>query len=679
LASHAAFERNLSRIRRRHAGLARALESAGAEDDVRVVDGPRGGRTVSAGGMLLGSAYDPRGEGERLAEKMASEGADLLVAVGFGLGHHLEAFRQRNPCPILVYEPSAARLRAALSTRPIPLLERDDVFVTTELGLLGGMLARRYTPGLCVRVVPHPSALRLAPEAVREAVAHVQNTKNTLDITARTRVKMAAAWAGMTADNLPALLRSPSFGALSGCFRGLPAVVCAAGPSLDRQLPTLRRYADRVVILAIGQVVGALRRAGIEPDLVHVVESQDVSHQLTHAGDTRDLDLVLLPSCHPNLFQLPVRSRFTAYIAANQVGQWIAKAWDEGRWLSSGGTVAQTAVFLAEALGADPVCLIGQDLAFSQGRAYARGSVYDGVGFEDRGDGRYALTGIGRKMNHFGRSLREDGESLRQDLVWVPGWHGGRVPTSPAYAAFRESYRDIGSALKQHGVRLVNCTEGGARIPSLEHAPLAEVLEHHAGEPLPKRERLRAIHDAWTPPDRAVFVRRLTESRAALERLAREATRGRGEAERAPARLRAARSPQRTIDVLQGIARHEKRVRDRLGAVPWIDSFVQPRLHEARALASRADAAEATPQRAVEESLLLFETTEAGVEDALALLERIEAKLEEAYTEPAGGGPVRAEVDDAPTGPRALLRASSGRASSSVTRSSVRKSPPSAS
>lgn len=626
---HAAFDRNLARIRRRHAHLARAIEASDA-DGTEVVEGPRGGRTVSSRGVLLGSAYDARAEGERMAASVAEAGADVLVAVGFGLGHHLEAFRERNPCPIVVYEPSPARLRAALSTRAIPLLEHDDVMVTTDLGLLGGMLSRFYTPGLCLRVFPHPSTLRLEPEAVREAVAQVERTKSALDIMAHTRVAMVATWAQGTADNLPHLVRSPGVARLAGAFRGMPAVICAAGPSLDRQIETLRRYRDRVLIVAIGQALSALRKAGIEPHLVHVVESQDVSHQITHAGDTRDLNLVLVPNAHPALFALPVRSRFTAYLAANQVGQWIGGALGETRWMSSGGTVAQTAVFLAELVGAGPICLIGQDLAFTDGRAYARDSVYGQVGFEVSEGRAYRFTRLGTKTRLFGRDHAEDLHTDHQDLVWVPGWHGGRVPTSPAYASFREGYRDIASALKRVGVCLVNCTEGGARIPAIEHAPFAETLERHAGAPRDVVSEIHRSFDSWEPPGRDAFEGRLARSRRALDEVEGEARAGLRGAEQAPARLRVAKSPQRKIDVLRRIGRYEKRVLARLGAAPWLDALVQPRLYEVAALARRSEAREATPEQAVEESRLLFETTLAGVEEARALFVRIEERLEEA-------------------------------------------------
>ena len=79
---------------------------------------------------------------------MADQPVDILVAVGFGLGHHLAAFRARNPCPVLVYEPRAARLRAALVASPDLLwLEDEDVVLTDDPDKLREEIAARLCAG----------------------------------------------------------------------------------------------------------------------------------------------------------------------------------------------------------------------------------------------------------------------------------------------------------------------------------------------------------------------------------------------------------------------------------------------------------------------------------------------------------------------------------------------------
>lgn len=229
-----------------------------------------------------------------------------------------------------------------------------------------------YATGLCLQVHPHPSLLRLAPDEVREAVGRVAQAKRAVDVSIVTRVQQMAPWATRTMQNAEHLLKTPSASRLFGAFRGVPAVIAAAGPSLDQQLPLLAHSAGRLLVLAIGQSLRSLHRAGVEPDLCHAIESIDVSRQFLDSGDPGSLSLVLLPSVHPRLFEVPARERFVAYPAGNPLACRVAELLGDHDFFLGGATVAQSAVHLAAAMGANPIFLIGQDLAFTGGRVYAR-------------------------------------------------------------------------------------------------------------------------------------------------------------------------------------------------------------------------------------------------------------------------------------------------------------------
>ncbi|MHA7840085.1 MAG: hypothetical protein ACX98W_21695, partial [bacterium] len=93
------FAQNLDLLRQRSPELAAALEAETGEG-VELGIGPSGVPTITESGLLLASAYAPETEGLRMAEEMDRTDPDLMIALGFGLGHHLEAFRARNRCPL---------------------------------------------------------------------------------------------------------------------------------------------------------------------------------------------------------------------------------------------------------------------------------------------------------------------------------------------------------------------------------------------------------------------------------------------------------------------------------------------------------------------------------------------------------------------------------------------------
>jgi hypothetical protein len=650
LESRAVFERNLELLRRSDPELAAALASADP-GGTEVVEGPRGARSVACDGVLLGSAYDPEGEGQRMAEEMARQPADLVVAIGFGLGYHLAAYRERNACPVLVYEPSLGRLRAALSAAsPKSLLGSEDVRFATRLDQLLDLVCEHYATGLCLQVHPHPSLLRLAPEEVREAVGRVAQAKRAVDVNTVTRVQQMGPWAARTMQNADHLLTTPSFSRLFGAFRGVPAVIAAAGPSLDQQLPLLARSAGRLLVFAIGQSLRALRKAGIEPDLCHAIESIDVSRQILDSGDPRSLSLVLLPSVHPRLFEIPARERFVAYPSPNTLACWVAEVLGDRAFYPGGATVAQSAVHLAAAAGANPILLIGQDLAFTGGRVYARDSAYDFMGIRQTGPDRYVLTQCDEKYRLLGSDGRER-ETQELELVWVEGWDGKPVPTSVAYASFIEGYRLIGEALAASGVRLLNCTEGGARIRGLEHRSLAEALAELPDRPVAAREVVRRAHEEGLRAPTPSFAAPLRRARRGLDRAERDGRLGLARIARALRALRSPTSRGRKLQALRQLAHCERRVRRDLEDISFLDVFVQGAIHRSLALVRRSGTETPEPEQALQESRVLFEGVVAGIDQARELLDGFERRIaaRSEASEPAEGGAL--EVPAAPPAP----------------------------
>ncbi|MEB2344424.1 MAG: DUF115 domain-containing protein [Deltaproteobacteria bacterium] len=624
MASPRDFERNLARLRRAHPALAAAVAAADSAA-IAAVQGPTGATTLVEGGRQIASAYDPAGEGAAQAEVLAASPVDLLVAVGFGLGYHLETFLARRPAArVLVHEPSPARLRAALALRgELPWLSDPALAFAADPDELARAFAQRYVAGLAVRVFLHPSLQALAPDAARAALGRVADTKRSADLVAGTRIAMMETWAALAIENAPALAATPSAAVLFDAFAGVPAVVAAAGPSLDRQLETLAQARKQVLLIAIGQALPALRRAGIEPDLVHVVESKDVSGQLVDGGPAESLALVVPPSVHPRVFATPVRARFVGYPEPNGLACWLARGFGERRWLPGGATVAQSAVHLAAHLGADPILLVGQDLAFTDGRVYARGSAYDMVSLRTLGGGRYAFAGLAEKKSMLGLAPPSEGAS--DELLQVAGWNGGHVATSRTYAAFLEHYRAIGAFWAARGVRIVNCTEGGARIPGLAHRALAEVLGELPAQTVDVGAIDRAHAIASRPPV-AAFAERVAAGRRALGAIERAARMGARAAAEAPRALRQASGLRRRAELLRTIGRAERDVRRALDALPWLDDLTELDRHRNELATRRADATPAA-EGAAAEAARLFAATLTAAQRARALLDRLEQQL----------------------------------------------------
>lgn len=626
------FEKNLVAIRKRSEGLAERLEAASSETIEEVV-GPRGARVLRDRGVLLGSAYDPAREADRLADKMGEEACDIMIAVGFGLGLQFELYCERFPGTLIIYEPSLPRLRAALERVSIVNLyaKERDLYIATDPETLTNLINARYVPGLRLRVFPHPAVVRLDPKGVADIVERTRQVKDANDTKILTSIEQLMPWAWIAARNGRRIAESPPLGAIADAFKGRPAVVAAAGPSLDKQLPLLRELQDRVLIIAIGQTAKALRQAGIEPHLTHVLESSDVSRQLIDAGDTTQLCVALSPDCHPAIFDVPTRARFVAPANASPMASWLLDATGEKGLTMGGGTVAQGAVGIAVALGAHPILLIGQDLAFTDGRVYASGTAYDFVEVEvaENDDCRFTNMKQKAELESKDADTVNDLSPNKGRVIWVDGWHEGeRVQTWRAYSSFLEQYRDIGRLLAGAGIDLVNCTEGGARIPGLAHRRFAEVLDEVATERFDAREILLAAHDGRAPKRVEDYADALRKSRRILDQIEEAARKALKFTDKTDERLRDAKNDQQRVEILRGLARHEKRIKRHLARVPWLDALVQPEIYNTIAAVRRTERLDPSIEDLADESAYLFRAARNGVSRARSWFDEFEASFE---------------------------------------------------
>ena len=640
MASQELFERNLRHLGKRSPWVVdrlRATSRAGIEE----VEGPRGARVLSDGGQLLASAYDPDREAEKLASQLAEHSADVVVAVGFGLGLHFAKFKVRNAAKLVIYEPCAARLRAALELSSLHAFfsKYDDVFLTQDLDDLAMVVEGLYLPGLSIRLVPHPAVMRIDPEGVQRGAERVRRVKEAGDTKGATSVEQMIPWSQIVAQNGERVASSASFFELEDAFEGCTAVVVAAGPSLDQHIELLRERASEVLIIAIGQTAKTLQMAGIRPDLVHVLESRNVSHQLTDGGDSESLDVVLFPDCHPEIFDVPTRNRFVATSKLSPMGNWIAEVRGDKRFVIGGGTVAQSAVGLAWMLGARRILLIGQDLAFSNGRVYAKNSAYDFVGFNLSDSGRISWSAQKAKVALLGdRPLEEvDDRHDGGEVVWVDAWHEGeRVQTWRSYASFIEHYREIGVYLKSQGVEVINCTEGGARIPSLRHIPFREALDEGDGEPVEAAQVISEVAASARRLEIGDFKDAMEAAARRLREVEREAKKGLKVVRELDRRISQDTDGEGCFSMLRALAKREKRLKNLLGRIQWFDVLVQPEIYASMALTAKSDRAKPDLEDLVHESRLLFEGALRGIERARLWFEAFEASFTESPTQPAG-------------------------------------------
>jgi hypothetical protein len=260
-----------------------ALEAAATDLRVDVSQGYATGTVMTPDGRRIAvhASVDPVASAEALVER--SGPVPLLVVIGFGFGYLLDALERRgSQTKVLAVEPVPAIARAMLSRRDVrewisggrlALLVGPTFPDATEAWRLFG---RDVTtpPVLVTPVVEQafPSDTAQARAAVARIVAGVKAN-------AVARRRFAGRYLLNTLQNLPAIADEGDASALLNLFPQTPAVIVAAGPSLDSTLPGIRACQGRALIIAVDTAVRPLLAAGIQPHVAVSVDPSDINAQ----------------------------------------------------------------------------------------------------------------------------------------------------------------------------------------------------------------------------------------------------------------------------------------------------------------------------------------------------------------------------------------------------------------
>lgn len=249
-------------------------------------------------------------------------------------------------------------------------------------------------------------------------------------------------------------------------WRNRPAFVVGAGPSLDGNGHLLRQCQQYGPIVTVNTALDACLHHGVVPDVVVCVEAADLTHHFDRLGGWRVLGanptIVLDVTTHPAHWALFPEALAIAHHEPNLIPYVLSAG---GAPLNYAGSVSCAAASLSILWGASPLVLIGQDMAFTNGRMYAQGTPRSDMRVEVRGG-----------MCHFtGSSIERHPAQVR----YRKGWGGGPdVASEHLHEAVAGWFGKVAHA---YGDRIINATEGGASIPGSLEVPLAAVVGELAG------------------------------------------------------------------------------------------------------------------------------------------------------------------------------------------------------
>lgn len=171
------------------------------------------------------------------------------------------------------------------------------------------------------------------------------------------------------AKQIPASL----FGAsLKNTCQNIPAIICGAGPSLDKQIPMLMQAQERALIFGSGSAVCALETQGIQPHFGAAFDPDPpFSRFLAQTGYET-----------PYFYQARISSRQLAFLHAQKLWMPDSDNYPLEKWIyqelglsyqlmDSGWTSANFCAMIAADLGCSPIICVGMDFCCPRHQVYA--------------------------------------------------------------------------------------------------------------------------------------------------------------------------------------------------------------------------------------------------------------------------------------------------------------------
>lgn len=359
----------------------RALEHAVGDRRVDVSNGHAAGTVLTGDGRraVVHASTDPVAAAEALLDRCGP--VPLLVVIGFGFGYLLDALERRGAATkILAVEPVPAIARAMLSRR-----DCRDWLTSGRLALLVGpafpdaMEAWKLfgrdaaTPPVLVT----PLVEREFPTETADARAAVARIVAGVKANAVARRKFAGRYLLNTLRNLPLLAEEGDASALFNLFERVPAIVVAAGPSLDATLPGIKAAQGRALIITVDTAIRPLLAAGIQPHLAVAVDPSDINAQHLTGLPPTNIPLVGEGSLDPSVLPEFHGRTFTFRVSDHQPWPWLRSVGLDRGGLQAWGSVLTTAFDLAIKVGCDPIVFAGADLAYTRGLQYCRNTAYE--------------------------------------------------------------------------------------------------------------------------------------------------------------------------------------------------------------------------------------------------------------------------------------------------------------
>jgi len=488
------LEANLENIRRYNPVLADKILRHKLENNVKLelVQSNSGDLNLAYNNILIHDFDDPQKEAMTVFNRLENTSEySISIIIGLGLGYLFKRVYLSSKGKMIVFEPSLDILRFTLEVVDFSTELADKrVYIVNSRQELIKFLDETYLHKDSINVCGLASCQTLYPETTINLIDELPKIKMHLQSNYSCLFEKSFSWAMEGMKNIPILSQSTNIDALRGKFKSKPALIISSGPSLDKSLEAVAKYQDNAVILATGNSYKSLLQYNIKPDFLGFIEVHDNSTQVKDM-DISDINIIFQSiTNNNNLFKVNGKRNFIFYSDNDLFSRWISKKTGfSTKDYENKGTVSYCLMNAAFAMGCNPIILLGQDLAYTNGRCYSASSSYGAlICIKDEETGKYTVEiddfdefakyyGGCHDPKLVGEIISSRLEMINENMTYVLGQDGNMLPSEPNYASFIKFFEEFAYDNSLSDLVLINSSVGGALIKGYKTMPLEEAMK----------------------------------------------------------------------------------------------------------------------------------------------------------------------------------------------------------
>lgn len=407
----------------------------------------------------LGSRYDAEKAAYQWAMQLEGTLKDNSVLLIFGLGdgrYIRKAMEWNRTCPIIIYEPCVEIFWSVFGRREVAeLLEQDRVYLSVK-GICENLFSVcletfiNYANYQLVQSVVLPNYEVLFEteyhwymETYLYALKRVIFNRNTQIIFSK---EMLHNMLKLSKDVIEqySIVQLYDIVKKRG-MEDMPAVLVAAGPSLDKNIERLKEIKDSVFILAVDTALNTTLKHGIIPDMTITVDGHKPL-VLFEDERVRNIPIAVNMQSNEKVIAVSEAMRFYELSPDEYLAYAFGKIGKAVEGLPTGGSVANNACSLLVKMGFQTIIFMGLDLAYPNGQRHT----FDAYHKED--------------------PLRQD-----RKYVEIEDIFGNKVLTEANMQLYLKWFETYISVTPK--VRFLDATEGGARIHGAEIYTMLQVVK----------------------------------------------------------------------------------------------------------------------------------------------------------------------------------------------------------